>query len=29
MTPVLRQGWEKFSLYLPIILMGMLALGTW
>ena len=29
MTPVMRQGWEKFSLYLPIILMGMLALGTW
>jgi len=29
MTPVLRQGWEKFSLYLPIILMGILALGTW
>ena len=29
MTPVLRQGWEKFSLYLPIILMGMMALGTW
>jgi hypothetical protein len=29
MTPVLRQGWEKFSLYLPVILMGLLALGTW
>ena len=29
MTPLLRQGWEKFSLYLPIILMGMMALGTW
>ena len=29
MTPVLRQGWEKFSLYLPIILKGMMALGTW
>ena len=29
MTPVMRHGWEKFSLYLPIILMGMLALGTW
>ena len=29
MTPVLRQGWERFTLYLPIILMGLLALGTW
>jgi lipopolysaccharide export system protein LptC len=29
MTPVLRQGWERATLYLPIILMGLLALGTW
>jgi hypothetical protein len=29
MTPVLRQGWERFTLYLPILLMGLLALGTW
>ncbi|KQB56755.1 MULTISPECIES: LPS export ABC transporter periplasmic protein LptC [Acidovorax] len=24
-----RQGWEQFSLYLPVVLMGLLALGTW
>ncbi|WP_026435622.1 LPS export ABC transporter periplasmic protein LptC [Acidovorax sp. JHL-9] len=29
MSPVLRQGWERFTLYLPIILMGLLAMGTW
>ncbi|ART53370.1 LPS export ABC transporter periplasmic protein LptC [Acidovorax carolinensis] len=29
MSPVLRQGWDRFTLYLPIILMGLLALGTW
>jgi lipopolysaccharide export system protein LptC len=29
MNPVLRQSWERFTLYLPIILMGLLALGTW
>ena len=33
MTPVkrnmLRQAWEQFSLYLPVVLMGLLALGTW
>ena len=29
MKPILRQGWERFSLYLPILLMGLLALGTW
>src|SRR3990167_4870670 len=23
-----RQGWEQFSLYLPVVLMGLLALGT-
>lgn len=26
---VVRQGWEQFSLYLPVVLMGLLALGTW
>ncbi len=25
----LRQGWEQLSLYLPVLLMGLLALGTW
>lgn len=25
----LRQGWEQASLYLPVLLMGLLALGTW
>ena len=25
----LRQGWDQFSLYLPVVLMGLLALGTW
>jgi len=25
----LRQGWERLSIYLPVVLMGMLALGTW
>jgi len=25
----LRQGWERLSIYLPVLLMGMLALGTW
>jgi lipopolysaccharide export system protein LptC len=25
----LRQGWEQLSLYLPVVLMGLLALGTW
>lgn len=29
MKPMLRQVWERFSLYIPIILMGVLALGTW
>ena len=24
-----RQGWEQFSLYLPVVLIGLLALGTW
>jgi lipopolysaccharide export system protein LptC len=26
---MVRQGWEQFSLYLPVVLMGLLALGTW
>ena len=26
---VVQQGWEQFSLYLPVVLMGLLALGTW
>lgn len=26
---VVRKGWEQFSLYLPVVLMGLLALGTW
>jgi lipopolysaccharide export system protein LptC len=26
---VIHQGWEQFSLYLPVVLMGLLALGTW
>ena len=25
----IRHGWEQLSLYLPVMLMGMLALGTW
>lgn len=25
----IRQGWEQLSLYLPVLLMGLLALGTW
>ncbi|WP_313077310.1 LPS export ABC transporter periplasmic protein LptC [Melaminivora sp.] len=25
----LRQGWERLTLYLPVLLMGLLALGTW
>jgi lipopolysaccharide export system protein LptC len=25
----LRGGWDQFSLYLPVLLMGLLALGTW
>jgi lipopolysaccharide export system protein LptC len=26
---MIHQGWEQFSLYLPVVLMGLLALGTW
>lgn len=29
MHRVLRQGWDQLSLYLPVVLMGLLALGTW
>lgn len=25
----LRQGWERLTLYLPVLLMGLLALGSW
>ena len=24
-----RRGWDQLSLYLPVVLMGLLALGTW
>ena len=24
-----RQAWERLSIYLPVVLMGLLALGTW
>lgn len=26
---MVRHGWEQLSIYLPVVLMGMLALGTW
>ncbi|MDY0106413.1 MAG: LPS export ABC transporter periplasmic protein LptC, partial [Giesbergeria sp.] len=29
MTMGLRHAWDRFSLYLPVLLMGLLALGTW
>lgn len=29
MNPRLRQAWERLSIYLPVLLMGLLALGTW
>lgn len=29
MIRMLRQGWDRLSLYLPVVLMGLLALGTW
>lgn len=29
MSQPLRQAWERLSLYLPVVLMGLLALGTW
>lgn len=25
----LRQAWERLTIYLPVVLMGLLALGTW
>ena len=25
----LRQAWDRLSLYLPVVLMGLMALGTW
>lgn len=29
MIRVIRQGWDQLSIYLPVLLMGLLALGTW
>ncbi len=29
MTGLLRRGWHRLSIYLPIILMALAALGTW
>jgi len=29
MTTLLRRSWDRLSLYLPVLLMGLLALGTW
>ncbi|MEO9101670.1 MAG: LPS export ABC transporter periplasmic protein LptC [Burkholderiales bacterium] len=29
MTGMLRRGWHRLSIYLPIILMALAALGTW
>lgn len=29
MTKILQAGWERVSLYLPVVLMGILALGTY
>ena len=29
MIRVIRQGWDQLSIYLPVVLMGLLALGTW
>jgi len=26
---MLRQSWERIALYLPVLIMGLLALGTW
>jgi len=26
---MLRQSWERITLYLPVLIMGLLALGTW
>jgi len=29
MTSPVRRAWERLSIYLPVLLMGLLALGTW
>ena len=29
MTRWIQQGWDRLSLYLPVVLMGLLAMGTW
>ena len=29
MIGVLRHAWDRLSIYLPVLLMGLLALGTW
>ena len=29
MTMGLRHAWDRLSIYLPVLLMGLLALGTW
>ncbi len=29
MNPLLRTAWDRLSLYLPVALMGVFALGTW
>ena len=29
MNRIVRRSWDQFSLYLPVVLMGLLALGTW
>ena len=29
MTSLVRRSWDRVSLYLPVLLMGLLALGTW
>ena len=26
---MVRHGWDQLSIYLPVALMGLLALGTW
>ena len=29
MRPPWRRGWESFTIYLPVILMGLMALASW
>lgn len=29
MIAALRRGWDRITIYLPVILMGVLAMGTW